>query len=168
MRHHHHTHCHEGNASHGGPLFGHRRKRFGRRGQPPADGAIETPVENLSPPDASAAAATAETPVRLFTCVGKACAHGAQGKALLAALTEAIAARPTAGVRMDVRACGCLDMCEQGPVVVAYKGGAARAAQPPKSALAGLLTRPVDRFGQVSAADAGRIVDTVLRKIRRA
>lgn len=167
MRHHHHHHCHEGSDPHGGPHFRHRRSRFGRWGHAQQDGVIEPAIEAVATLEAEATPSPDDLPVRLFTCVGKGCAHGAEGKALLAALNEAVAAHPTPGVRIDVRACGCLDVCEQGPVVVAYQGNAAKAARPPKGALAGLHNQPVDRFGQVSPDDAGRIVETVLHKTRR-
>jgi len=159
VRHHHHP-CHEGSARPGGPLFRHHRRRFGRSGHIPQIDATATA------PESATASSPDDLAVRLFTCVGKDCAHGAEGKALLAALTEAVTAHPTPGVRIDVRACGCLDLCEQGPVVVAYQGKAAEATRPPKGALAGALNRPIEQFGQVSAADAQRIVETVLRKTK--
>lgn len=101
--------------------------------------------------------------IRLFACAGKACRHAPGGQALLEALLREIGLAGPRAAHLDVRSCGCLDKCQEGPVVVAYGGKAAQADFPPKGALRNLVHRPLGTFYKAQPADARRIVDTLLQ-----
>jgi len=91
----------------------------------------------LPPPPAPAA-------LRLYACVGK---HCPGGRAALEALR---AAAVESGI--VVEPCGCLKLCEQGPVVVALPAD----APPPRRDQPG--APPVARYVQVTPDDAPRII----------
>lgn len=110
------------------------------------------------PPDPVAA-----NHIRLFTCVARHCCQGKDGRQLLAALRQAAA---ESGAAIDVKACGCLDQCDDGPVVIAHRGTAARGQRPPEGTLSRLLHRPVGRFTDAQPHDANRIVESLTSKQR--
>ncbi|MFD2235740.1 hypothetical protein [Phaeospirillum tilakii] len=85
-------------------------------------------------------------PVRLYACVGK---HCPDGRRVLDALRVAAAESGVA-----VAPCGCLDLCEQGPVVIALPAE----APPPRRGATG--PAPLATHLRVSPADAARIVAT--------
>jgi|GEM_PF-4034457 len=97
--------------------------------------------------------------IRLFTCVARHCCQGKDGKALLAALRQAAA---DSGAPMDVKACGCLDQCDDGPIILAHRGAAARGQRPPEGTLARLFQRPIGRFTNARPEDAERIIQTLV------
>lgn len=100
-----------------------------------------------------------DAPIRLFVCAARKCRDAGGGRPLIEALQREIA---QAGANVNVKACGCLDRCEKGPAVVAYGGKAARAPRPPHGWLDKLLHRPVATFLRVTAADARRMVTTLM------
>jgi (2Fe-2S) ferredoxin len=135
----------------------HRSRRSRHEIPPDAD----TAPDALSLPPPEETSVSSPVAVRLFACVGKHCRSGQNGRALIDALRAAAdQAGPDAGP-IAVTPCGCLDRCEEGPVVVAYRGKAAQASRPPQGALAEFLNRPFATFTRVTPETAGRIIATV-------
>ena len=177
---HSHGHCHapRGGAIHGenphSPRFGLRlRHRFGHRfglcRHKPLSAPAEKPHNDASPleyrdtvlPPIDKAMRT-QNRIRLFVCVGRHCRQAWNGVALIDALRAAIAEHGES--QIDVQSCGCQDMCEQGPVVLAFAGSTADKSHPPKGTLEKLFHRPMKTFTHVSADRAGAIVAAVLAK----
>ena len=98
----------------------------------------------LAPSPATARPEPQAGPVRLYACVGK---HCPDGRRVLDALRVAAAESGVA-----VAPCGCLDLCEQGPVVIALPAE----APPPRRGQPG--PAPLATHLRVSPADAARIV----------
>lgn len=146
MHSHHHHH-----GRHGGHHRGHHRGHHHPHG---ADDATALPVAEEDGAPAKAA--------RLFVCSAKSC-RAAGSAELIEALRQRI---QETGADADVRACGCQDCCDDGPVVVAHGGAAAKASKPPKGALARMIHRPLARFQQASADQADIILDHVVAKTR--
>jgi (2Fe-2S) ferredoxin len=103
----------------------------------------------VAPRTVAALPEQAAGPVRLYACVGK---HCPDGRRVLDALRVAAA---DSGVA--VAPCGCLDLCEQGPVVIALPAE----APPPRRGQPG--PAPLATHLRVSPADAARIVATLER-----
>lgn len=82
--------------------------------------------------------------LRLYACVGK---HCPGGRAVLDALRAAAA---DSGI--VVEPCGCLDLCEQGPVAIALPGD----APPPRRDRPAVA--PLARYCQLTPEDAPRII----------
>lgn len=139
--HHHHHHGHGHGQCRGGRPWGRHHSR-----------------DDQTADEAATQDATAEGPAaatRIFVCAAKSCRHGG-GAELAEALRQRI---EETGADIDVRACGCLDDCDNGPVAVAHGGAAARAARPPKGKMAQWLHRPLARFPRASADQAQAIID---------
>jgi (2Fe-2S) ferredoxin len=92
-------------------------------------------------PLSAADLATAET---LYVCVGK---HCPEGRAVFDALRQ-----ESGDSGIAVEPCGCLDLCEQGPVAIALPGG----VRPPRKGETGAA--PLATFFTVTPADAPRII----------
>jgi len=82
--------------------------------------------------------------LRLYVCVGK---HCPGGRAVLDALRAAAA---ESGI--VVEPCGCLDLCEQGPVAIALPAD----ARPPRRGQPGVV--PLARYCQLTPEEAPRII----------
>jgi|GEM_PF-2807814 len=131
----------------------------------PAD-AAPAPVPTDQPDSVSHPETGTAQAVRLFACVGKDCRQEHDARAVLDALRQQVASIETAGLVMDVQPCGCVDLCEQGPVVVACTGPAAQAAHPPVGNNATGSARPLATFVQVTPDKAGSIIETVLTTLQ--
>ena len=77
------------------------------------------------------------TPRTLFVCVrdrggkGASCA-GSGSRALLTEMRTILASEQIGDDELALRACGCLGLCKQGPVLVAATGEKALEKKPPK------------------------------------
>jgi len=100
----------------------------------------ETAPTPLSP-------ATTEAAETLFVCVGKHCPNG---RAVFDALR-----REAGESKIPVQPCGCLGLCEQGPVAILLPTG----SKPPRKGETG--TPPLATFFTVTPADAPRIIATM-------
>jgi hypothetical protein len=105
--------------------------------------------------------------IRVFVCVmqnrhdGASCAE--QGSLdLVDALCQEIAQIGNAAASIDVRPCGCLGICEQGPALLAVGGKAALDTKPPKGFLNRLLCSLRIQFTHARLEDAHRIVEELV------
>lgn len=105
--------------------------------------------------------------LRLFVCVktrmdGR-CSCGAMGATdVILTLREELAHRGRSAAHIDVRPCGCLHQCEEGPIVLGFTGRLAEEALPPEGLLKELLHRPECTFTQVGVGQVSAIVDKLL------
>jgi len=72
---------------------------------------------------ADAVEARSDAPARVAVCAGRSCQARWDSPSLIEDLRREAAA---SGQRVEVTACGCLDQCRNGPVVVATPAGAGR------------------------------------------
>jgi len=100
--------------------------------------------------------------------VGKDCRRTHDAGAVLDALRRTLATVDTGDVPVDVQPCGCLNICEQGPVVVAYGGAAAEAPRPPNGLSEAGENPPLATFTHVTPDKAGEIIDHVLTTLKEA
>lgn len=105
--------------------------------------------------------------LRLFVCMktrtdGRSCcAH--QGAAIvLDELRRQILQRGEKCSHIDVRPSGCLDRCEEGPVVMGFYGQLAEDANPSRELIKESLDDAAYTFTGVLARDVSTILDTVL------
>lgn len=107
--------------------------------------------------------------LRLFVCMktrndgdGRSCCAYQGASIVLDELRRQILQRGEEGSHIDVRPSGCLDRCEDGPVVMAFYGPLAEEATPSRELIKASLDDAVYTFTAVSARDVSTILDTVL------
>jgi (2Fe-2S) ferredoxin len=105
--------------------------------------------------------------IRLFICMktrhDRRASCGCTGAAeILKALRLELMRRGQRAAHIDVRPCGCLEMCEDAPVILGFTGAVAEAAMPPRNFFHKLVHRPAVRFKRVSLDQIPQIVDRLL------
>ncbi len=108
-----------------------------------------------------------EPSFRIFVCIksrqdGRPACGNAGAAEVMTALRLELARRGQSAAHIDVRPCGCLDKCEDGPVLVGFTGALAEAAEPPRKLIEKLIHRPKVCFERVSLGDVPAIVDRLL------
>jgi (2Fe-2S) ferredoxin len=103
--------------------------------------------------------------VRLFVCVktrkdGEACCAGRGSRELLDAIRAELARRGD-DTRIDVRPVKCLDQCEHGPAMVAYRDAAAEETELPEG-WRKLFVWPAARFREVATQEVVGICDRLV------
>ena len=74
---------------------------------------------------------------RIFVCVKKrgdreaSCARSGSLE-LISAMRTMLAQENIPASELDIRPCGCIDLCDDGPVLVSVSGSAAQEKKPPK------------------------------------
>ncbi|OIQ89374.1 hypothetical protein GALL_287500 [mine drainage metagenome] len=135
--------CESGHRRCGPP---HRRHQRRRRHAAFCETAM-APVAAAGPTPPQAGAGFA--PLRLFVCMGRDCRAGRSGPPLIEAVRQALAEAGPAAAHISALSCPCLDRCEDGPLILAYGGEAARQTRPPSGPLA---PAPLASFTHVEAA----------------
>src|ERR1700723_4425176 len=105
--------------------------------------------------------------LRLFVCMktrtdGPPCCAYQGAAIVLDELRRQILVRGEQCSHIDVRPSGCLDRCEDGPVVMAFYGQLAEEATPSRELVKASLDAAAYTFTAVSARDVPTILDTVL------
>jgi (2Fe-2S) ferredoxin len=105
--------------------------------------------------------------LRLFVCMktrtdGRSCCAHQGASIVLDELRRQIFERGETCSHIDVRPSGCLDRCEDGPVVMAFYGQLAEEATPSRELIKASLEDAAYTFTAVSARDVSAILDTVL------
>jgi (2Fe-2S) ferredoxin len=105
--------------------------------------------------------------LRLFVCMktradGRFCCAYQGASIVLDELRRQILQRGEKCSHIDVRPSGCLDRCEDGPVVMAFCGRLAEEATPSRELVKASLDDATYTFTAVSARDVSTILDTVL------
>lgn len=105
--------------------------------------------------------------LRLFVCMktrtdGRSCCAHRGASIVLDELRRQGFERGETCSHIDVRPSGCLDRCEDGPVVMAFYGQLAEEATPSRELIKASLEDAAYTFTAVSARDASAILDTVL------
>jgi (2Fe-2S) ferredoxin len=77
-------------------------------------------------------------------------------------LRRQISARGETCSHIDVGPSGCLDRCEDGPVVMAFYGRLAEEANPSKELIKASLEDAAHTFTAVATCDVSTILETVL------
>jgi (2Fe-2S) ferredoxin len=108
--------------------------------------------------------------LRLFVCMktrtdGRPCCAYQGAAIVLDELRRQILVRGEQCSHIDVRPSGCLDRCEDGPVVMAFYGQLAEEATPSRELIKASLDAAAYTFTAVSARDVPTILDTVLERI---
>lgn len=103
----------------------------------------------------------------IFVCVktrqdGRPACGNAGAAEILAALRLELARRSQPAAHIDVRPCGCLDRCDEGPVLVGFTGAIAEAAVPPRKFMEKLVHCPKVCFERVSLGHVPAIVDQLV------
>ena len=109
--------------------------------------------------------------LRLFVCMktrtdGRSCCAYQGASIVLDELRRQILQRGKKCSHIDVRPSGCLDRCEDGPVVMAFYGQLAEEATPSRELIKESLDDAAYTFTAVSARDVSTILDTVLEGSR--
>lgn len=104
---------------------------------------------------------------RIFVCVktrqdGRPACGNAGAAEIMAALRVEFVRRGQPAAHIDVRPCGCLDRCDQGPVLVGFSGAIAEAAVPSRKLMENLMRCPEVCFERVSIDHVPAIVDQIL------
>jgi (2Fe-2S) ferredoxin len=107
--------------------------------------------------------------LRLFVCMkartdGRSCCAHQGASIVLDELRRQILQRGETCSHIDVRPSGCLDRCEDGPVVMAFYGQLAEEATPSRELIKASLDDAAYTFTAVSARDVSEILDTVLEE----
>jgi len=111
------------------------------------------------------------SPIRIFVCVdtktdGLRCCAANHSSFLLQRLRRVIAAYGRQAVHLDVRPCNCVGLCDEGPVMLAFGGKAARQVRPPLAFdVPSAGQQPVAQFRNVTEATLESIVETLLQII---
>jgi (2Fe-2S) ferredoxin len=105
--------------------------------------------------------------LRLFVCMktrtdGRSCCAHRGASMVLDELRRQIFERGETCSHIGVRPSGCLDRCEDGPVVMAFYGQLAEEATPSRELIKASLEDASYTFTAVSARDISAILDTVL------
>jgi (2Fe-2S) ferredoxin len=100
-------------------------------------------------------------PARIFVCVklrsgDKSSCAGQGSLELVKSLRAGIAAQGEVASHIDVRPCGCLDLCKKGPVVAVVTGKRALKKRPPKK-----LKKSSLLWKRAAADEAGRMIREV-------
>jgi len=108
--------------------------------------------------------------LRLFVCMktredGRPCCAYQGASIVLDELRRQILQRGEQCSHIDVRPSGCLDRCEDGPVVMAFYGRLAEEATPSRELIKESLDDAAYTFTAVSARGVSTILDTVLEGI---
>jgi (2Fe-2S) ferredoxin len=104
--------------------------------------------------------------LRLFVCMktrtdGRPCCAYQGASIVLDELRRQILRRGEKCSHIDARPSGCLDRCEEGPVVMAFYGRLAEDANPSREVFKASLNEAAHTFTAVSARDVSTILDTV-------
>ena len=81
---------------------------------------------------------------------------------IILALRKELEERGVSASHIDVRPSGCLDRCEEGPVLLGFTGPMAERPTSPRKLHERLLRQPKVSFGRVSADQIPAIVDELL------
>jgi (2Fe-2S) ferredoxin len=105
--------------------------------------------------------------LRLFVCMKtrtdeRSCCAYQWASVVFDELRRQILQRGEECSHIDVRPSGCLDRCEDGPVVMAFYGQLAEEATPHRELIKASLDDAVHTFTAVSARGVSTILDTVL------
>jgi hypothetical protein len=108
--------------------------------------------------------------LRLFVCMktrtdGRTCCAYQGSSIILDELRQRVFLRGEQCSHIDVRPSGCLDRCEDGPVVLGFYGELAKEATPSRELIKASLNDAAYTFVAVSARDASTILDTVSERI---
>jgi (2Fe-2S) ferredoxin len=108
--------------------------------------------------------------LRLFVCMktrtdGRTCCAYQGASIVVDELRRQIFLRGEQCSHIGVRPSGCLDRCENGPVVMAFYGELAEEATPSRDLVKASLNDAAYTFVAVSARDASTILDAVLERI---
>ena len=104
---------------------------------------------------------------RFFVCMktrddGRPCCARQGALVVLNELRRQIFRRGEKCSHIDVRPSGCLDRCDEGPVLMAFYGRLAEAASPSRELVKASLDDAAYTFTKVSLCDVSTILDTVL------
>jgi hypothetical protein len=104
---------------------------------------------------------------RIFACVktrqdGRPACGNIGAAEIMTTLRLELARRGQAAAHIDVRPCGCLDKCDEGPVLVGFTGAIAEAAVPPRKLLEKFMHRPKVCLKRASLDEVPAIVDRLL------
>ena len=105
--------------------------------------------------------------LRIFACMktrvdGRpSCGAGGASEIILA-LREELEGRGLAAGHIDVRPSGCLDRCEEGPILLGLTGAIAEQATPPRKLPECVLRQPKVFFEHVSVNQIPAVVDELL------
>jgi len=107
--------------------------------------------------------------LRLFVCMktrtdGRSCCAYQGASSILDELRRKILQREDECTHIDVRPSGCLDRCEDGPVVMAFYGQLAEEEIPSRDLIKASLDDPAHTFTAACARDVSTILDTVLER----
>jgi (2Fe-2S) ferredoxin len=105
--------------------------------------------------------------LRLFVCMktrtdGRSCCAHQGASIVLDELRRQIFERGETCSHINVRSSGCLDRCEDVPVVMAFYGQLAEEATPSRELIKASLEDAAYTFTAVSAGEVSAILDTVL------
>jgi NADH:ubiquinone oxidoreductase subunit E len=105
--------------------------------------------------------------LRLFVCTkvrtdGRSCCSNRGSSLILDELRRQLLCRGEACSHLDVQPSGCLDRCEEGPVVKAFVGQLAEEPAPSKELIKAHRNNAAHTFTAVAAGDISAILDTVL------
>jgi (2Fe-2S) ferredoxin len=108
-----------------------------------------------------------EPNLRIFACMktrqdGRPACGNAGAAEILTAIRLELARRGQSAAHIDVRPCGCIDRCKNGPVLVGFTGAIAEAPVPPKNLIEKIMHRPKVSFERVSVEDVQTIVDRLI------
>jgi hypothetical protein len=106
--------------------------------------------------------------LRLFVCMktrtdGRSCCAYQGASILLDELRRQILERGETCSHIEVRPSGCLDRCEDGPVVMAFYGQLAEEATPSRELIKASLEDAAYTFTAVPTREVSAILDTVLK-----
>ena len=88
---------------------------------------------------------------------------GAKGTSeIILALRRELEGRGLSAGHIDVRPSGCLDRCEDGPILLGFTGSVAEQPASPRKLNEGLLRQPKVSFERVSVDQIPAIVDQLL------
>ena len=111
--------------------------------------------------------ANEEKALRLFVCLktrtdGRHCCSASQAAHILSRLRTDLASEGQLAAHIDVRPSGCLDRCEEGPVVMGFLGKLAEEAVPSKFLLKRSLDAAAYTFTQLTEDDIPGVIRTLL------
>ena len=108
-----------------------------------------------------------QSALRIFACMktrmdGRPSCGARGASEIILALREELEGRGRAAAHIDVRPSGCMDRCENGPILLGFTGSVAEHPVPPRKLHERLLRRPKVSFERVSVDQIPAIVDKLL------
>ncbi|ADV83665.1 hypothetical protein AciPR4_2903 [Terriglobus saanensis SP1PR4] len=105
--------------------------------------------------------------LRVFVCVttrtrGRQCCASSGSAEIIPALRTELARRGRAAAHIDVRPCGCIHHCDEGPTLIGFTGEIAENPRPPMELSEQFLGRSDLNLTQVSLDQVRAIVDKLL------